>query len=103
VLAVETDAAAIISAIDVDTGFVASNILIITTFHRMTITLTWFADIFSIEGGWSPTFLDKTWAASVTLFATSVVHTSADQLKWIARISHITDVSVTIAHTSTTD
>lgn len=88
---------------DVNARFVARDLLIITTLRCMPITLTWFADILGIERGRSPRFLDKAWAARFASFAASVVDASAYELDWIVRISHVTDVSVTIAHTSTTD
>ena len=64
--------------------------------HRHTFT-----GIVVVQGGRPPRLLYETWTASFTLVTTGVVLTTADETKWIARISQITAVSVTVAHTST--
>jgi hypothetical protein len=103
VLAILTDAAALVVAVDVD-GFAASgHVLVIVTLIRVAIAITRFTFIRILYGRWLPWLLHESWAASVTLRSTSVVATATQQtvpVQWVGLVTH---VGMTIAHAAPTN
>ena len=62
-----------------------------------------FTGVVGVQCGRSPRFLNKPRTAGLTLVPTRVMLTAADEPQWIARISQITTVSVTVTYTASSN
>lgn len=103
VLAVATDPTSVINSMNVQTELLLIHFLIIVAVVSVSKAVAGFADIGVVNAGSLPLFLRESRAALLALVSTSVVLAPAAELVRIHWVGDVARVSVSIAHTPTTN